>query len=447
MEDNMSITPHIIKPQEVHSTLAKYILADGFDMVLDLKKSQGLNLVDARTGESYVDFFSFFASQALGMNHPKLNAPEFIEKIGKVALNKPSNSDVYTEEMAEFVDLFGRFAKPDHFKYLFFVEGGSVANENGIKVAFDWKIRKNYQKGYKTERGHQVLHFREAFHGRTGYTLSLTNTDPTKTMHFPKFDWPRVTNPKITFPLEDHLNEVLALEKMAIDEIYTAINANKDDIAVIIIEPIQGEGGDNMFRKEFLQKLRDICDEHDILLMFDEVQTGFGMTGKMWASEYYVMPDILSFGKKTQVCGIMASARLDEVEDHCFKISSRINSTWGGNFTDMVRCTRIMEVMIEDNLVENARIQGEYLLGQLNQLQTEFPKLLTNARGLGLWASIDLPTPQIRSQFLNEAYSRRLAILGCGVKSIRFRTPLVVDQPMLDKGLNIIRDVLTLLNK
>ena len=443
----MSITPHIIKPQEVHSTLAKYILADGFDMVLDLKKSQGLNLVDARTGESYVDFFSFFASQALGMNHPKLNAPEFIEKIGKVALNKPSNSDVYTEEMAEFVDLFGRFAKPDHFKYLFFVEGGSVANENGIKVAFDWKIRKNYQKGYKTERGHQVLHFRESFHGRTGYTLSLTNTDPTKTMHFPKFDWPRVTNPKITFPLEDHLNEVLALEKMAIDEIYTAINANKDDIAVIIIEPIQGEGGDNMFRKEFLQKLRDICDEHDILLMFDEVQTGFGMTGKMWASEYYVMPDILSFGKKTQVCGIMASARLDEVEDHCFKISSRINSTWGGNFTDMVRCTKIMEVMIEDNLVENASIQGEYLLGQLNQLQTEFPKLLTNARGLGLWASIDLPTPQIRSQFLNEAYSRRLAILGCGVKSIRFRTPLIVDQPMLDKGLNIIRDVLTLLNK
>jgi len=447
MNNTATFSDHNVTAVDVFPILHKHILADGYDFVLDIKKSHGCYMVEERTGDEYLDFFSFFASSALGMNHPKLNNPEFRDKLAWAALNKPSNSDIYTVFKAELVHTISKYVMPAHFKYLFFVEGGAVAVENGLKVAFDWKVRKNFRKGYKEEKGHKVLHFREAFHGRTGYTMSLTNTDPNKVNLYPKFDWPRVLNPKIVFPLNDHLQEVIHAENEAIAQIYAAIKQYPDDIAVIIIEPIQAEGGDNHFRKEFLLKLREIADENDIMLMFDEVQTGVGLTGKMWASEHYVMPDILSFGKKTQVCGIMASARLDEVEDHCFKISSRINSTWGGNFTDMVRCTKIMEVMIEDNLVENARIQGEYLLGQLNQLQTEFPKLLTNARGLGLWASIDLPTPQIRSQFLNEAYSRRLAILGCGVKSIRFRTPLIVDQPMLDKGLNIIRDVLTLLNK
>lgn len=433
---------HTIVPELVHPTLRRNMLVDGFDIVLDLKNSHGVYLRDEITGIDYLDFFSFFASNALGMNHPKMSDPEFREKLLLASLHKPSNSDLYTVAMAEFVNTFSNIAKPDHFKYLFWVEGGSVAVENGLKVAFDWKVRKNQAKGISGEKGTQIIHFREAFHGRTGYTLSLTNTDPNKILNFPKFPWPRITNPKIKFPLAENLSEVQSLEQKAINEIYSAIEKNADDIAAIIIEPIQAEGGDNHFRKEFFLKLRQIADEHDIILMFDEVQTGFGITGKWWACEHFVMPDIISFGKKVQVCGIMASERIDEVEENCFRKSSRINSTWGGNLSDMVRSTKIIEIMYEEQLVEHSRALGDYLLSQLQALQSEFPTLVSNARGLGLMAAIDLPNADIRKEFLDGLFKEKMMMLGCGQRSVRFRTPLTITKEELDLGLNIIRKTL-----
>lgn len=436
-----------VAPSDVHAHLSKNMLVDGFDIVLDVANSKDCFLRDAKTGNDYLDFFTFFASNPLGMNHPKMFDKAFNEELLSVALHKPSNSDMYTTQMARFVDTFSFVAKPDHFKYLFFVEGGSVAVENGLKVAFDWKVQKNFEKGYTEEKGHKVLHFKEAFHGRTGYTLSLTNTDPSKIRYFPKFDWPRVHNPKIIFPGVDNIQAIIDSEAKAIEEIYAAINANKDDIAVIIIEPIQCEGGDNFFRKDFFLKLRQIADENDILLMFDEVQTGIGITGKMWASEYYVMPDLISFGKKVQVCGIMASDRVDTVKDNCFHKSSRINSTWGGNLSDMVRSTRMLEIIHEDNVLENVNTQGAYLLENLKALEDEFKGTVQNARGMGLLCSFDLPTPELRDAFKNELYRQHMILLGCGHRTIRFRTPLTVTKEHIDLGLKRIKNALHLIVK
>lgn len=435
-----------VKPKEVHQIISRYMLADGFNFVLDLEKSKGIKLVDALTGDEYFDFFTFFASSPLGMNHPYLISDEVKKVLAKVSVNKPSNSDIYTTYMADFVKTFARVAKPDYMKYLFFISGGALAVENGLKVAFDWKVRKNFLKGYKEEKGHKVIHFKQAFHGRSGYTMSLTNTDPTKVKYFPKFDWPRITNPKVIFPIEKHLDEIIKTEKQAINEIYTVIKNNPDDIAVIILEPIQGEGGDNIFRKEFFEKLRQIADENDILLMFDEVQTGFGLTGKFWAHEYYVRPDILSFGKKAQVCGIMVSDRIDDIDDHCFKVSSRINSTWGANLTDMVRSKFILEVIEKENLVENANKVGHYLKSELLKLQDEFPSLLNNVRGLGLMCSFDFINSEVRDEFRNIAMKNKLLILGCGEKTIRFRPALNITEKELEQGLNIIRKVLNLMS-
>lgn len=439
--NDLTIKPSI-EPAKVHETLAKYMLADGFDIVLDLQNSNGIHLVDEKTGDTYFDFFTFFASSPLGLNHPYLKSEEVQNTLGFVAVNKPSNSDMYTTYMADFVDTFAKVAKPDYMKHLFFISGGTLAVENGLKVAFDWKVQKNFQKGYKEEKGFQVIHFREAFHGRSGYTLSLTNTDPTKVKYFPKFNWPRIINPKVKFPIENYLDEIIKLETQAINEIYSAIKNNPDDIAVIIIEPIQAEGGDHFFRKEFFQKLREIADENDIMLMFDEVQTGFGITGKFWASEYYVKPDIISFGKKAQVCGIMVSDRVDEVEQNCFKVSSRINSTWGADLVDMVRSKFILDVIHNDNLIENSRIVGEHLKSELLKIQNDFPGLISNARGLGLMCSFDLPSTEFRNKFREIAYKEKLIILGCGEKSIRFRPPLTISKDEVDEGLHIIRKVL-----
>jgi L-lysine 6-transaminase len=432
--------PIKIAPGEVHATLSKHMLVDGFDLVVDLKRSQGCHLYDSRYNKRYLDFFTFFASGSVGLNHPKLTSREFLEKLAYVAVNKTSNSDAYTVEMAEFVETFTRIAMPAYLPYVFFVDGGALAVENALKTAFDWKVRKNFIKGYTEERGRQVIHFRRGFHGRSGYTLSLTNTDPTKTNYFPKFRWPRIHNPAIQFPLnKENLARVQKAEAVAIQQIKQAIINNPDDIAALIIEPIQCEGGDNHFRKEFFVELRAICDESDILLILDEVQTGVGITGKMWAHEYFVKPDMMAFGKKTQVCGFMCSKRIDDVLENVFHKPSRINSTFGGNLVDMVRFQRILEIIEEEKLVENAREVGAYLLRNLEQLPREFPGLVSNARGKGMLCAMDLDTAQSRDQLRSKAYDNGLILIGCGDHTIRFRPPLNLTKNEVDEGIRIIR--------
>lgn len=434
---------HKILPQNVHPTLKKHLLVDGFDLVLDLQKSHGSFIVDSITGKEYLDFFTFVASVPIGMNHPKMKTPDFLEKLTSVAINKPSLSDIYPAEQAEFLETFSRVAMPDYLPHAFFIEGGALGIENALKAAFDWKIRKNFLKGYKEEKGTQVIHFQQSFHGRTGYTMSMTNTEPVKIDLYPKFKWPRIVNPKIKFPLnEENIKTVIQAEQLALNQIKDAIKNNTDDIAAIIIEPIQGEGGDNHFRKEFFLELRRIADENDIMLIFDEVQAGVGLTGKMWAHQHFVQPDMIAFGKKTQVCGFLCGKKIDEIPDNVFKISSRLNSTWGGNIVDMVRAQRYLEIIEEEKLVDNARLMGDYLLKKIYDLQNEFPSVVSNARGLGLFCAFDLNTPDERNKLKNSCYDGGLIILGCGEKSMRFRPPLNISKSEVDMGISIIREAL-----
>jgi L-lysine 6-transaminase len=411
-------------------------------MVLDLEKSHGSVLIDARDGSDVLDLFTCFSTCPLGYNHPKLTTPEFRERLLPSALNKPSNSDLYTTEMAEFVEALARTVPERLNKHMFFIEGGALAVENALKTAFDWKMRKNLAAG-KGEKGTQAMHFRHAFHGRSGYTLSLTNTDPAKTDYFPKFSWPRIHNPALSFPVtEEVLERVAREEAQAIAEIKQALVDNPDDIACLILEPIQGEGGDNHFRREFLQALRELADENDFLLIFDEIQTGFGTTGRWWCFEHFdVFPDIFAFGKKTQVCGICASDRIDEV-DSVFKVSSRINSTWGGNLVDMVRCQRYVEIIEEDNLLDNATRVGQHLLGGLERLGEVFPGKVTNQRGRGLFAAFDLESREIRNQVMDELVRQRVLGLKSGTHSIRFRPPLTLTADEADAALRRVERAL-----
>jgi L-lysine 6-transaminase len=433
-----------MNPADVHGTLKKHMLVDGLDLVFDLERSQGSYIYDSRNGRRFLDFFSFFATQPVGLNHPRMIEPAFKAKMAEIAIHNPTNSDVYTVEMAEFVDTFDRVAIPKELPHLFLVAGGSVAVENALKTAFDWKVRKNLARG-RGEKGSLVLHFREAFHGRTGYSISMTNTaDPRKTMYFPKFDWPRIDNPKLRFPVAAHLDEVIASEREAVRQIEKAVQDHPDEIAALIIEPIQGEGGDNHFRPEFLRELRVLADEHEFLFIVDEVQTGVGLTGKMWAYQHFgFTPDILAFGKKTQVCGILAGRRIDEVEKNVFQESTRINSTWGGNLVDMVRFGRYLEIIEEERLVERSRQVGGFLLSELEKLQAANPERIGNARGLGLMCAFDLPDTATRDRFRKLAFDNGMLILGSGRSSIRFRPTLSVGKEDVEQGMVILNRVLS----
>ncbi|HRS00984.1 MAG TPA: L-lysine 6-transaminase [Bacteroidota bacterium] len=436
-----------VPPESVMEEISKHLLLDGYDLVLDLQASHNSTIIDERDNKKFVDFFTCFASMPIGFNHPKIADDDFINYIGKVATSKPTNSDVYTVQYATFIKTFFNIAVPDNFKYGFFIDGGALAVENALKAAFDWKIKKNLSKG-KGEKGSQVIHFKQAFHGRTGYTMSLTNTDPIKIQYYPKFKWPRITNPKITFPLDDeNLQKVMELEKIAVNEIKDAFHNNPDDIAAIIIEPIQGEGGDNHFRPEFLQMLRNLADENEAMLIFDEVQTGLGLTGTFWAFEQMgATPDIFCFGKKTQVCGIAVTPRIDEVPDNVFHTPSRINSTWGGNLTDMVRSTRYLEIIQEENLLDNVKLQGDNLYSELKNLQMDFPNYISNIRHRGLFAAFDLPSADIRKRFLTNAFNNGLIILPSGEKSVRFRPSLNITKDEISDGFEVIRKSLVALD-
>lgn len=436
-----SSTLSSLSPADVHQTLQRHLFADGYDIVLDLERSQGSYLHDAKSGRRLLDFMTFFGSNPLGFNHPKMKDPEFRRVLLRVAEVKPSLSDLYPLEYAQFVETFARHCKPSYLTHAFFIEGGTLAVENTLKVAFDWKVRRNRAKGIPGERGQQVIHFTDAFHGRSGYALSLTNTDPAKTDLFPKFRWPRIDSPKLRFPATSEAErDVIAAEQMAVEQIEKAFVDNPDDIAAIIIEPIQAEGGDNHFRPEFLQALRRICDARECFFILDEVQTGIGITGKMWGHEHFgVQPDALAFGKKTQCCGCLVGPRVDSEPENVFKVPSRINSTWGGNLTDMVRFGRFLEIIEEDRLIENARSVGAELLAGLEVIEKEGSGALSNARGRGLMIAFDLETPELRKKMLETLRQDGLLALACGKRSVRFRPALCLSRSEAASGLDIVR--------
>jgi L-lysine 6-transaminase len=429
-----------ITPDTVHASIARHMLADGFDLVLDLDRSQGSYLVDARDSTRYLDLFTFFASSALGMNHPALSEDaDFLMELANVAVNKPSNSDIYTVPMARFVETFARVLGDPELPHLFFVDGGALAVENALKVAFDWKSRWNEAHGIDPSLGTKVLHLQNAFHGRSGYTMSLTNTDPNKVARYPKFDWPRIPAPSI-----NGSHDIEADEAAAVGAARAAFLANPHDIACFIMEPIQGEGGDNHFRPQFLQAMQQLCREFDALFVVDEVQTGAGMTGSAWAYQQLgVQPDVVAFGKKTQVCGVMAGGRVDEVAQNVFVVPSRINSTWGGNLTDMVRARRMLEVIEAEDLIARAALLGEYLLDGLDALAQRYPAV-SEVRGRGLMCAFTLPSQHLRDEVITRLReTERVLVLGSGARSIRFRPALTVSPGELDHGLAAIDRVLS----
>lgn len=415
--------------RDIHKNLGKFVLTDGFAHVADLKNSHGSWFVDANTGREYLDCYSLHASQPLGWNYPKLN--EYKKKLTDIVFHNISNSDLYSAPYDDFVSSFTNITADFH--HYFFISGGTLGVENAMKAAFDWKAQKlgwdDYHDDFDTENQLDVIHLNEAFHGRSGYTLSLTNTGIVKTKWYPKFKWTRILNPKVTTELDIH-----SLEAFSLDQAETALKTNK--VAAIILETIQGEGGDNHFRPEYFQALRDLADRYEAMLILDEVQTGVGLTGKMWAYEHFgIIPDMMCFGKKTQVCGFCSTRRIDEVPNNVFKVSGRINSTWGGNLVDMVRATAYFKIIEEDNLVNNAKEVGNYFLNELNKLP------LGNVRGRGLMIAFDLPTPEERNAFLTKL-NERVFCLKCGSKSIRFRPHLTFSKEDVEVAVNAVRQLI-----
>jgi L-lysine 6-transaminase len=445
-----SITDHApgaVSPERVHEVLGQHVLADGFKLVYDTSASHGSWIVDARSGQEYLDLYTFFASAPLGSSPRGLaDDPQFMALLAEVAANKPANPDIYTTHYARFAQTFARVLGDPALPNLFFVEGGALAVENALKTAFDWKSRHNEAQGRPASLGTRVLHLTRAFHGRSGYTLSLTNTEPAKTDRFPKFSWPRIDVPAVRFPQERHLEEIRQAEQRALAQAQAAFDAHPHDIACFIAEPIQGEGGDNHMRPEFLQAMQRLCRDRDALFVLDEVQTGVGLTGTPWAYQQLGLePDVVAFAKKVQLGGVMAGRRVDEIAGNVFRVPGRISSTWGGGLADMVRSTRLLEIIERDGLFDRAAKTGAWLLGELRALGERHAGVVSNVRGRGLMCALDLPARAARDSALGLLREQRVIMLPCGERSIRFRPALDITEHELEFGLNALDRVLAAL--
>jgi L-lysine 6-transaminase len=195
-----------------------------------------------------------------------------------------------------------------------------------------------------------------------------------------------------------------------------------------------------------MKALRQLADENDVMLIYDEVQTGVGATGRFWAHEHFgpeAQPDIISFGKKMQVCGILVGPKVDEVPTNVFRVPSRINSTWGGNLADMVRAAQILTIIEEDHIVEHAAQVGSYLQQRLEELQGLYPDLISNVRGRGLMVAFDLPTKELRDKLVQDALDKEnLLLLKAGERSIRSRSALTITEAEIDEGISRLERLL-----
>jgi L-lysine 6-transaminase len=428
----------------VPATLLKHVFRDGFDIVCDFAKSRDSFLADARDGRRWLDFHGFRGSSALGYNHPALVDGALLSRLGRAAVHEPSQADFASIELAELVQALSYAAIPEDLPRLCLVEDPERAINEALKAAFDWKSRKNLERGLEEGSACSVLHFRQAFHGTSGYGLSLTNTgDPALTRHYPRHDWPRAPNPYARFPLEGaSLRDTEDREIQAVADVRSALRERPHRIAAVVIEPIQGEGGDNHFRAEFLRELRRACDEFEALLVFDEMGTGIAATGRFWCHEHFeVRPDLLVFGARLGLGGVLGSRRLDQVEDGAFTERGRLGSSRGVSPVSALRAARIVDTVAADELAKAADEGGKTLLGGLGMIADRDDRM-TNVRGRGLIVAFDLPSGEIRDRFLSGLRDKGLLALPGGLRSVRFRPPLSAKKDELDHGLGLVHDVL-----
>ncbi|BBJ37317.1 putative aminotransferase class-III [Streptomyces antimycoticus] len=433
------MTPRSVPPQAALDTLRRHVRLDGFDLVLDLGRSSGSTLVDARDGAEYLDLMTFSGSLPLGMNHPDMaQDARFMADLAQAALHKVTNPDIYTAEYARFVDTFTQVLGDPALPHLFFIDGGALAVENALKTAFDWKARRT---GATSGDGLSALHLEGAFHGRSGYTLSLTNAgDRAVTDLYPALRWPRIPTPGLRFPLEEHAGQVRDAEAEALRAARRHFAEHPGRIACFIAEPVQGAGGDVHLSSGFLYAMQELCREHDALFVLDEVQTGCGMSGSAWCYQRLGLePDVVAFGKKTQVCGIMAGRRVDGVPENALAVSSRLGSTWGGNLVDMVRATRILEIVEDQSLIVEADRKGAGLLARLRAVAAAHPEHVSNVRGRGLICAFDMPDGPTRDEVLSRLRTEeRVLLLPGGERGIRFRPSLAVSRDDLERGAEAI---------
>ncbi len=364
-------------------------------------KGQGVYVEDL-DGNMFMDWASQIAAQPLGYNHPRM--VKVAQAFAQRAPLKLAGHDYYSLEHVELMEELASIT-PKELNRFFLINSGAEAVENAIKIA------------YRTKPTARIgISVQGAFHGRTLGALSLTNSKIAQ-----KKNYPEIPMRRITLNNHDDLHRLLKHD------------VHPENVAFVIAEPIQGEGGYRFASKEWLKSLREETSAHHIPLIFDEIQTGLGRTGEWWAFEHSgVIPDIMTAAKGLQVGATIGR------EEFFPKESSSISSTWGGgDLIHMAMGMAVIRAIKEDKLLENCRKTGAYFLKRLQELSEKYP-IVQGARGQGLLLAIDLPDPAIRNKLVEMNFNKGLITLGCGTQSLRLIPPLIISEKEVDEGMVVL---------
>lgn len=403
-----------------------------YGIKIDFDKSHGSYLHDKITKNEYLDFFGMYATLALGYNHPIFDSSAFKNRILKIASCKIVNNEILSDEAQSFDKIFTDYVSQNgKFSHFHYSCTGALAIEAAVKTAIDYK-------GYENPR---IISFGGSFHGINGYGGFFTERigGPGQRLNgFPaqltscNCQWPKFDNPVMTYEngaLKDNDNKVQSVLKKVED----CIIIENSQISGILVEPIQCTFGDKYFSKTFFIGLRKIADKYDIPLIFDEIQIGFGGTGKVWYFEHLpVEPDIVVFGKKVQLAGIMVKEKFAKI----FSKPIRLEVTWDSNIIDMLRGEFIVKAYKEYNILDNVNKMSNRLRNGLEETRN-----LKNIRNSGLLFAFDFENETLRNNFTKRLYENKMLCNKSGNCTVRFRPNLSISESEIDKALEIIKKV------
>lgn len=421
--------------------LSAYVIATPYPFVLDLEKCEGMWL-ETVDGQRLFDWAGYYGSKLIGHNHPGLYEPGYVQKLVRAANNKVANPDFLTRECLEYYRMLHRLG-PEIMKRagsleVYAVNSGAEAVENMMKYLVAKFNQKKIDEG-KTISHRKFLYFDKAFHGRTVFALGVTQTiDPVATKDFHGLT--SSGNIKLPFPAyasENTYAENLRNALKALEQVESVLSLMAEEIVGIIVEPIQGAGGHRVAVKEFFQGLSELAHKYNVYLAFDEVQTGLGATGKMWAIDHFDLPHApmaIAAGKKFGTGVVYMKEPLEDI--------GVLDSTWGGTLADMVRVVREVEIMETEGLMARAAENGERLAKGLQSLVDKHP-MLSNVRGLGLYQGVSLSSSELKSKLIQVARDEfGLLLLGAGSRSIRTRPNLSVTADEIDQFLDLLDQAL-----
>ena len=417
--------------------LGKYVIATPYPFAVDLEASAGMYLATV-DGQMLFDWAGYFGSKLIAHNHPRLYEPEYVTRLVRAANNKVANPDFLTGECLEYYRLLYRLA-PESLRLptleVYAVNSGAEAVENMMKYLVAKYNAKRRADG-DSITGRRFLYFDQAFHGRTVFALGVTQTiDTIATKDFHglttggnvKLPFPAVNTSEPDEVNRRRTDDALRMVEMALMQMH-------HETVGIIVEPIQGAGGQRVAEPRFFQGLSDLCHRYDVYLAFDEVQTSLGPTGKLFAIDHFDLPHppmAVAVGKKFGAGAVFMREPLDDI--------GILDSTWGGTLADMVRVVQEVKIVEDEDLIAGAATKGAYLADGLRDLAARPHSPIYNVRGMGLYQGFSLADPQIKAALVETAREKHdLLLLGAGANSIRTRPNLSVTCADIDRFLDLL---------